>query len=126
MRLSDVLALALLAMSLEGCSSGFSARAASPTTVPVLAAFQRVDTTDHLVYEGSDQSWHYFYHSRLFDGGSYKIPRSTLVVVPEHPIQDNRSELVTGKFKGPTDGVFSYKPYEPDPPTSVPPSDPIR
>jgi hypothetical protein len=101
----------LVSVVLVGCSTRFALWAASPTTVPELAAIHRIDPLDHLVYMGSDERWHYFYHSQLFGGGSYKVERATLVFPDEREVGTEPSDFLGGTFNARPDGTFAYEPY---------------
>ena len=42
-------------------------------------------TLDHVTYCGSDSLYHYFFHSKLKEGGHYKVLREKLFFVNEFP-----------------------------------------
>jgi hypothetical protein len=44
---------------------------------------------DVLIYKGSDAQYHYFHHSRLGGGGTYRLPRGEWNPGKEYPLEAN-------------------------------------
>jgi hypothetical protein len=44
---------------------------------------------DVLIYKGSDAEYHYFHHSQLCGGGTYRLPRSEWKPKKEYPLDAN-------------------------------------
>ena len=77
--------LSALVLILGGCSS--NQKTAKEVSLEKLTNIP-FHTTNHLVYCGSDSLYHYFYHSKLFEDGNYKVLREKLVV-NEFPYNEN-------------------------------------
>lgn len=93
-----------LGFGLAGCATSFSVRRAQAVTPEHLASINPMFTTDHVVYTGSNAAFHYFYHSQLFGGGSYKVAREQLrMVTPaEYPLGTGQPVLLWGRFDAST------------------------
>jgi hypothetical protein len=77
MRIQQVFVTSV-ALLLCACSHSFNTKTAGTATSAELLSIWRADTTDHLAYMGSDEHFHYIFHSRLGDGDSYRVPREEL------------------------------------------------
>jgi hypothetical protein len=103
-------------MTLAACTAHFSTKNAVAVQTPQLQALLKMDPLDHVVYVGSDGTSHYFHHSQLFGGGSYKIARTNLRMPNERQLATNTSEetiVLSGKFELGADGIYLYAPYLP-------------
>lgn len=65
--------LSLLLLTLAGCAETFSARRATEITREQLVNLSERDKSDHLVYVGSDRSFHYVCDIRPGKEESYKV-----------------------------------------------------
>lgn len=84
----------VLLVALASCASHFTVARAKQITPQYLSSIYSVDTTDHIVYCGSDSTYHYFHHSQLFGGGSYKIEKKVLHLPSEFSITDNNETVL--------------------------------
>jgi hypothetical protein len=71
-----------------GCASApFRPEKAKPATLEQLRIIGApCNGLDVLLYKGSDAQYHYFHHSRLGGGGTYRIPRSKWKPPKEYPL----------------------------------------
>jgi hypothetical protein len=113
--------LAAALLTLAGCAAEFSPASAEPIDVIDLISLRRLEPLDHMVYCGSDADWHYFFHSKLFQSETLKVPRSDLDMSLEHPVTKEQScVLVAGRFDTTQTGSWVYVPSAKEPPSPVP------
>ena len=74
-----------------GCASApFKPEKAKPATVDQLRTIGAPrNGLDVLIYKGSDAQYHYFHHSRLGGGGTYRLPRGEWKPKKEYPLEAN-------------------------------------
>lgn len=78
MRRYTAILLLLITMSILGCQP--NPRSAEELSPQVLRSKCNTDTTDHVVYIGSDEHYHYFRHDTLGKDTYYKV-RSDLMAL---------------------------------------------
>ena len=93
MKTKPILAVALL---LSSCvSSEFRAPAAKLTSADELGKICRIDTADHIAYMGSDETFHYFFHSKLFASESFKVAKTNINWIETFPLGSGKPRLVS-------------------------------
>lgn len=80
------LRLMILLVLLSGCDTPFSAARARLLTAEKLHAISRHDDLDHMLYQGSDAEYDYFFRLELFNERSYKVRRGEIKGLKRVPL----------------------------------------
>ena len=79
-----LLLLATMLLPGAGCSRDFAMRDAM--TVKATELPRAADPLNHLVYVGSSGGYHYFHHSQMKAGGSYRVLQSEIDLPRTFPL----------------------------------------
>lgn len=117
---SRLLATLLTMLLASGCAATFSAKNASEVSRERLLELSEQGKSDHLLYAGSDFSWHYVYDSRPGKGKTYKIRADSLKLRETFRVGEDdyvlHPWLIEGKALGTTaeEAVTNAPPAEDD------------
>jgi major membrane immunogen (membrane-anchored lipoprotein) len=96
---------------LVACSASFSARRAKEVLPQFLSSIYSTTTVNHIAYFGSDSDFHYFFHSQLFGGGSYKVAKKKMSLQQEFALSsDHEPVLLIGRYDEATGAWISPRP----------------
>lgn len=87
------------AILLAACSTSFSVGRAREVPPGFLSSIYSTTTVNHIVYVGSDSDHHYFFHSQLMGGSSYKVEKKMLRLPQEFALSSgHKPVLLVGRF----------------------------
>lgn len=84
---------------LVACSTSFSVSHAKEVSPQFLSSNYSTTTVNHIVYVGSDSDFHYFFHSQLMGGDSYKVEKKLMRLPHEFTLSSGHEPvLLVGRF----------------------------